>query len=178
MSANSTCELIEPQNSAPDASAEEVSKKYIKHEACVKSIGTLYCIGAGLLLAAGITGPFANQKDPIGARILVSVIFIGLGIFQLWVSKGLWALKSWVRIPVGVLSGLGLLAFPLGTIINGYILYLVFCEKGTKVFSPEYQQVVAATPQIKYKTSIIVWIVLGILITIIVLGLFAALFSK
>ena len=69
-----------------------------------------------------------------------------------------------VRDPV---LALGLLSFPVGTIINGYILYLLFSKKGERVFSADYQAIVDATPHIKYKTSIIVWIFLVLLLLMI-----------
>jgi hypothetical protein len=45
------------------------------------------------------------------------------------------------------------------------------------VFSPEYQAVIAQTPQIRYRTSKVVWILLGLVLLIIVFGL-VALFIK
>jgi len=54
-----------------------------------------------------------------------------------------------------------LIGFPIGTLIHGYILYLYWGTKGRKVFSPEYKQIIAGTPHVKYKTSIIIWILLG-----------------
>jgi hypothetical protein len=90
------------------------------------------------------------------------------------VGTGLRRLKRWARIPVGILSGIGLIGFPLGTIINAYILYLVFGKKGVTVFSDEYRLVIEQTPHIKYKTSIVVWIFLGLVLLLIVAGLVAA----
>jgi flagellar basal body-associated protein FliL len=39
------------------------------------------------------------------------------------------------------------------------------------VFSPDYRRIITETPHVKYKTSIAVWIILGVFILIIVLGL-------
>ena len=74
-----------------------------------------------------------------------------------------------MKIPVTILSGLGLLSIPIGTLINGYILYLMYSQKGKVVFSPEYQDIRDATPEIQYQTSKLAW---GILI-VLVLGLVA-----
>jgi len=180
MCENSLDKLVHQQNSevAEDSTSEEIRKKYINHEASVKSIGFLYFLGAFFLIVAGVIGLIYNDEDPLVARIFVATLLICLGLFQLWVGRGLRTLKSWARIPTGILSGIGLLGFPIGTIINGYILYLVFCKKGSTVFSPEYQQVIAATPNIKYKTPIIIWILLGLLIFILGLGLISLLFSS
>jgi hypothetical protein len=169
MNENPSYNPVQPLNPA----AEEIRSKHLNHEASVKSIGVLYFIGAFLVILASF-GILLDPKTPPGGKV-AAISIVGLGVFQFWVGKEIRALKSWVRVPVGVLSGIGLVAFPLGTVINGYILYLVFCKKGSTVFSPEYQQVIAATPYIKYKTHIIVWILLAILIGAFVLGLLAAL---
>ena len=76
------------------------------------------------------------------------------------------ALRPWGRIVGCVLSGLGLLGFPIGTAINAYILYLFLSKKGRTVFAPEYQAVIAATPDVKYRTSILVWIFLALLVAL------------
>jgi hypothetical protein len=73
------------------------------------------------------------------------------------------------------LSGVGLLGFPVGTLINGYILFLLFGRKGKTVFSEEYQVVIEQTPHIKYRTPLVVWILLGLVLFVIGAGLIAAL---
>ncbi len=122
--------------------AEEMRRKYIKHEASVKSIGILYYLGGIALVVAGISIAIAAiagvRRDTAAVSAILGVGLAILGIGQFSVGAGLRRLRSWARIPVGILSGIGLLGFPMGTIINGYILYLVFSEKGTTVFSPEY----------------------------------------
>ena len=70
-----------------------------------------------------------------------------------------------------MLSAIGLLGFPIGTLINGYILYLFLSKKGRTIFAPAYQDVIAATPHVKYRTSIVIWIFLALLVGLI---LFAA----
>ncbi|HEX5221151.1 MAG TPA: DUF4339 domain-containing protein [Verrucomicrobiae bacterium] len=153
--------------------AEQIRKDHIKHEASVKSVGFLYFLAAAFLLLAGTGGVLTGD----GPSIAVGLVLACFGILQIWVGIGLRQLKSWARIPTAVLSGIGLLGFPLGTIINGYILYLVLCQKGRTVFSDEYKRVIEQTPHIKYKTSIIVWIFLGLLLVLIGLGFFAVLFG-
>lgn len=101
-----------------------------------------------------------------------------LSMLQFCVGTGIRQLKKWVKLPVGILSGIGLFGFPIGTLINAYILYLVFGKKGAVVFSKEYQHIIAATPQIKYRTSIVDWIFVGILVFMILIGLTAAFLSR
>ncbi len=110
--------------------------------------------------------------------MLISLGVVLLGFFQGIVGVGLRRLRGWTKIPVGVLSGLGLLSFPIGTLINGYILYLVFSEKGSRVFSPEYQEIIRQTPHIKYQTSIIVKILAGILLFVIAMIIVGVLVAR
>lgn len=76
-----------------------------------------------------------------------------------------------------MIAGISLIGFPVGTLIGAYILYLLLGANGKVVFSPEYQAVIAQTPQIRYRTSKVVWILLGLVLLIIVFGL-VALFIK
>jgi hypothetical protein len=157
---------------------EQIRREHIKHEASVKSVGLLYFLAAAFLLLAGVFGVAASTSGPVrGFGIGVSLVFLALSVAQIWVGIGLRGLKSWARIGSGILSGLGLLGFPVGTLINGYILYLLFSKKGAVVFSDDYKRVIEATPHIKYRTSVVVWIVLGLLLLLLGLGLFSALFA-
>lgn len=156
--------------------AEETRKQYLKHEASVKSAGFLYYLGGVAMFLIGLGGILAVR--PGGVEIVPSFFLVVLGVGQFWTGTGLRRLKPWARIPTGILSGIGLIGFPIGTLINGYILYLVFSQKGKMVFSEEYRTVIEQTPHIKYRTSIIVWIVLGLLLALILFGLTAALFTR
>lgn len=159
--------------------AEGVRRAHISHEASVKSIGLLYLLGAVLvifmsvmLLGAALSAAAPNTGDPAFA-----VFLLVLGLGQGAVGIGLRRLKKWTRIPVGLLSGIGLLAVPLGTLINGYILYLVFSAKGRTVFSDEYKTIIQQTPHVQYKTSIVVWIFLALLVGVIGLAILGVVFS-
>lgn len=149
---------------SPGGHAEEIRRAHLNTEAAIKSVGTLYCFGAFVLTlfcGAGLLNsspaPDSLSKPALGALIV-------LALAQGWVGLGLRKLASWARIPTIILSLLGLLAFPVGTLINLYILFKVAGKKGTMVFSQEYREVIAATPHIKRKTSIIVWVLLAILV--------------
>ena len=154
---------------------EAIRNAHLSHEASVKSVGTLYMIGGVFCLVA----PVLFLLSP-GARTANAMWFLFpvIGIIQFATAFGLWGLRGWARIPTGFFSALGLLGFPLGTIINGYILYLLFSAKGSMVFSDEYHEIIAQTPHIKYRTSIIVKIFLFLLLALIVFGVVAFLFTR
>jgi DNA-directed RNA polymerase subunit RPC12/RpoP/disulfide bond formation protein DsbB len=156
--------------------AEQIRKDYIQHEASVKSVGFLYLLGAAVVLLAAV-GMLLSSRS-VGSNALVAILLLGLAAVQIWTGLGLRRLQRWARIPSGILSGLGLLGFPFGTLINGYILYLLFSKKGTMVFSEDYQRVIEETPQVKYRTSILVWIFLGLLLLALIGVFVAAFFAK
>jgi len=166
------------EGGAASTAVEEMRKEHLKHEASIKSIGVLYYLGGAALLLVAIGTLFSIGRSRDGAEtlahIFIAVLCLLLGAGQLWVAAGLRRLKKWARIPTGILSGLGLLGFPLGTLINGYILYLIFSQKGKTVFSEEYQAVIEQTPHIKYRTSIVVWVLLGFVLLLIAIGIIAA----
>ncbi len=155
--------------------AEAVRNAHLSHEASVKSVGALYMIGGVLCLAASglfLIVPRGGRAPIDGMLMLIPVI----GIIQCATAVGLRALHGWARVPTGLLSGIGLLGFPVGTLINGYILYLIFSPKGSMVFSDDYHEIMAQTPHIKYKTSIIVKIFLFLLLGLITVGVLGLLF--
>jgi len=156
-----------------NAEAEAIRKAHISHEASIKAVGLLYYLGGiGVTLAAlaGLVG----AKD---ASVGVTLLLIGLGVGQFFAGWGVRALRPWGRIVGCILSAIGLIGFPIGTLINGYILYLFLSKKGRTIFAPEYQDVIAATPHVKYKTSILVWIFLALLLALIVFGMLAPMFA-
>jgi hypothetical protein len=105
------------------------------------------------------------------------LLLLGLGFAQGFIGFGLNKLKSWARISAALFAGVGLLAFPIGTLINGYILYLLLSAKGKMVFSDEYREIIEQTPEIKYKTSKVLWFFLFLLLGLIGLGIVVALFA-
>ncbi len=149
----------------PDA--PDIRRAHLNHEASIKALGALYYLGAIGLLAVGIIEMVAPSDDSVGVRLMIAVFALGLGGLYFWIGRGLRGLKSRARIPAVILAVIGLLGFPVGTLINGYILYLLLSAKGTMVFSDEYKQIIADTPDIKYRTSIIVWIFLGLLVALV-----------
>lgn len=170
------------------ASAEEVRRKFLKHEASVRSIGSLYLFGVVILLFAagvmiislivglvnGTNGANGNAVTPGVAEAVISIVIIlAIAGLQYWVGMGLRGLQSSARVVAIIFSVIGLLGIPIGTLINGYFLYLLLGQKGTYVFSEEYARVRAATPHIKYKTSIWVLVVVALLVLLVVIGIVA-----
>jgi hypothetical protein len=157
-----------------NAEAEAIRRAHISHEASIKAVGLLYYLGG-----VGVT--LAAAASLLGARdtsVMVTLLLIALGVGQFFAGWAVRALQRWGRILGCVLSGLGLLGFPIGTAINAYILYLFLSKKGRTIFAPEYQAVIAATPEVKYRTSIVVWIFLALLVALLAFGMLGSFFGK
>ena len=164
--------------SSETSNAEAVRKAHINHEASVKSVGTLFLLGGILMFLAPLsTVGRINElfHDPYMLGTLTGTLAISA--LYLWVGFGLRKLKRSRRIPATFLSGIGLLAFPVGTVISAYFMYLLLCDKGKVVLSEEYKQIIAHTPHIKYK-SVVIWVILGLLLLIIAIGVIAAVMTK
>jgi hypothetical protein len=155
--------------------AEAIRRAHISHEASIKAVGILYYLGgAGLILSGGAALVGARSAE----NAVLMVVFLALGVGYLFSGWGVRALRAWGRIVGIVLSVIGLLGFPVGTLINAYILYLYLSKKGRTIFAPEYQDVIAATPHVKYKTSIIVWIFLALVIGGILFAILAPFIAR
>jgi hypothetical protein len=159
---------------AENEHAEKIRRDYLKHEAGVRSAGTLYglaSISSFLAAVMYLAIPFIGTgkgEFTAGVSIGAAVVFGILAWLFFKLARGLRALKKWTRTPTAIVSGIGcVIGFPLGTLIHGYIIWLVLSKKGTYVLSPEYEEIVAATPHIKQKTSILVWIFLVLIIGIV-----------
>jgi hypothetical protein len=164
-----------------NSEAEEIRQEHIKHEASIRAVGVLYYLGGVLLglVMLGLTGTStllsAGEQPPSLAWALIPVYAL-LGGGSIVVGRGLRQFRPWARVTAIVLAAIGLLGFPLGTILNGYILYLLLSKKGQRIFASDYPEIVAATPHIKYRTALLVKILLVILIVLLVAGVLALIF--
>jgi hypothetical protein len=100
------------------AEAEALRREHIGTEATIKSVGLLYYLGALGMLLMALSSAFASDMS-LDAPVLVVVAVVAvLGVGYFFIGYGLRRLRGWARIPTIILSILGLLAFPIGTLIN------------------------------------------------------------
>jgi len=156
--------------------ADAIRRAHINHEASIKAVGFLYYLGGVLLTLGGVASLVGAPRAAAGAAIALLLVVVGIG--QLFAGWGVRSLRPWGRIVGCVLSAIGLLGFPIGTVISGYILYLLLSKKGRTIFTPGYQDVIAATPHVKYRTSILVWIFLAVLAGLILLAAVGAFLGR
>lgn len=148
----------------------DIRERHIKHEASIKAVGILCILGGVVLL-----GSFAFVSiETIAAGSLaespaMGLLFaVGFGTLQLISGTGLRQLWGWSRIPAAMVAAVSMFAIPIGTVVGIYILYLLFSPKGSKVLSAEYREIVALTPDVRYRTPRWFWILVLVVMSILV----------
>lgn len=116
---------------------------HLRHETAIRGAGLLYFVGAGFLVLAACAAVAARGQA--GGRFLPLALMLAAGYG--YAGFLLRRLDARARYAATLMGGLGLLAFPVGTVLNGYVLFLVHAKSGRTVLSPEYRAVVAATPE-------------------------------
>ena len=156
--------------------AEQTRRKYLSHEANLRSAGTVYIIGFLILtfsaFSFALTMPAmiklqrgVGPTEAMWAFLLCALPFC-LGVWQLVIGIGLRKLKIWVRIQATLVAMLWMAWIPFGTIISAYFLYLIWSRKAKVVMSEEYREIIKQTPHVKLRTSLFVWIALFALLAI------------
>jgi len=165
-----------PQSVVADAptatsQAEAIRRDHVRHEIQLKSVGSLYYLGAIMVVVSAVTliSALASDKNGSLPRLLggMAAFYAVFGVVAVFLGYGFRRLKPWVKIPGTILSIIGLVGIPVGTLINGWILYLIHCKKGQTILSPGYQDIIAATPHVKYRRSVGDWIALGLILAML-----------
>ncbi len=139
----------------------------------------------------------AQNRSIVEFIALAVVTFINLGV-----GFGLTKLQTWARWTDVILAAIGFvltvftlvtvllfataanrpaitglfIGYGIGLLIIGYIIYLLVSPKASVVFSPEYRDVIKATPHIKYKISCLLKGLLFLLLGFFLLGIVALVF--
>jgi hypothetical protein len=155
------------------ATPSDIRKKNIEHEASVRGIALLYGFISAIFGVFGlvilVVLRMSDSQSALSWLIPTSVLLVA-ALFAV-LAWGIRRLKPWSQIAASVLACFGLLGFPFGTLINGYILYLLNSEKGKLVFSPEYVFIIEQTPEVRYKTPLYIWIALGLVVLLFLIGM-------
>ncbi|MEP6914404.1 MAG: hypothetical protein ABJC89_02105 [Acidobacteriota bacterium] len=120
----------------------------------VKVLGGLYLVVSGIFLAlalflavamggaAGIVGAAADPQDAaiaipvLGiAGTMLIVILMVFALPGLVAGYGLLTFRPWARIAGIVLSAVGLIYFPFGTILGGYGLWVLLNKESEHLFT-------------------------------------------
>lgn len=156
------------------ASAEDVRKSLIGHESLVRSLSWFFFLAAAAIAWAGIATLITGLAGNSGFLPRLGVLLIIGSLAAIVVGVGLRRLRRWARLIAGVVAGLGIglmlvvpTLFVVSTPLGIYLIYLLFSAKGEQVFSGEYRQIIEATPEIRWRTTVFTWILLGIVAFIV-----------
>jgi hypothetical protein len=155
----------------------EIRNAHIKHEASIQSIGLLYYLSAVLCIFAALATFLGKHEDGF-VGWLIAALLLALGFCYYKLGGWFRALNRKAKTPGTILACFGLLGFPIGTLISAYILYLIQSKKGEMVFSDYYKEVVEATPEVKYRTSKVVLVLLVILALFLGLAIVGIIIGK
>lgn len=174
----------------PETEAERIRHEHLSAEVTCKQVGLLCYLGgcaatiySVLLFILGASewarlGFEAIQLPALAGFVVGAGLLAMLAWLQFGTGYGLRRLHPASRSRAILLSVLWLLYVPLGTLVGGHFLWLMNSARGKYVFMPEYKQVIEQTPHIKYKTSIVVWIFVGLVVFVIMLAVIAWLASR
>ena len=122
------------------SNADAVRRQHLNHEASIRGIGWLYLLGGVSGSLGGLAYGAIGIGGVLGAVPVVSKerpTFTGLGMILLAIALPLfyagWTMRKLDpkgKILAIIVSAIGLLGFPCGTLLSGYSLYLLLSAKG------------------------------------------------
>lgn len=99
--------------------------------------GFLSALALGVLISAG--GWISGDQTAITVLTIISIIVgglvVGISIPGIITGVGLLANKGWARVLAIILGILNLPAFPVGTILGVYTLYIMLDSETSRLFN-------------------------------------------
>lgn len=141
--------------------------EHLHHETAVRTAGLLFYVAGGALAIAAVavialrSGEAAVRSMSTFGLLAGGYAFAGLLLRRL---------DARARYAATLMGVLGLLAMPIGTVLNGYVLWLIHSKKGRRVLSPEYRDVVAQAPEYECRVAHSVKAMGILLVTVAVAG--------
>ena len=103
----------------------------------------------------------------------ISLLYFGIGLASiLYMALDSGSIQSDLLVLAVVVP-----VVTLFMVINGYIMYLLRCAKSSVVFSQAYKDAIRETPHIKYRTSIVVKLLGGLVLLFILFGAISTFFG-
>lgn len=146
---------------------ERDRREHLEVETNLISLGRLHFLG-GFFAVPGSLLVLANSAD--SRTLAFAAAALGFGTLSFVSGFLLRRLSPRARGPATVTAAFGLLLFPLGTVIDGWLLFLLFSSKGRRVLSNGYREVVSSTPHVGHRASPLLWAILALLIAGLVAG--------
>lgn len=148
--------LDEPSSpSIEQSEAEDFRVAHKSREYTIRFVGSLYLVlGFACLYAAWVVHRVVEYvPDEEFLREFMTWFFAGYGSALVLSGIGLRVLARWGQVGSIVVSVVGLANYPVGTVINGLVLWLMIGERGRTVFSRRYRDVIARTRHLDYRMS-------------------------
>jgi serine/threonine protein kinase len=173
---------------APEA--ETIRRAHIQHEASIKSVGTLYSIGAVLIGISAAGVPLVSCFDTSTGEaifgLMLGGLFAGLAVQSFRVGEGLKRLDRKVRVWGTVLAlflifayfsiGIYVIFLPVG-VIGIYVISLLNSSKAARIFAEDYADIVKQTPHVTGRSSQVLLGILAAMVGFFGLMLLAAMFA-
>ncbi|MEM9236118.1 MAG: hypothetical protein AAGB14_05015 [Verrucomicrobiota bacterium] len=145
---------------ASGTAVQKLRQTLLWHETSIRGLGMLLLI-VGIVMIPVSIGTLKMQTGwtwiALGAGVLYTATGIGLRYRTRWAHR----LGVVMTIPWLVL-------FPVGTAFGVYSLWLLLSERGRFVFRGEYEKVIRRTPEISYRTPMISWLAVGVVIVLLI----------
>jgi len=121
---------------------------YIGRETAIRALGSVLIMIGLCFVGSSLFEMHTAEPFQEGYYIIVVFIRVILGLVLIVVGIGLDSLKTWGRIVAGILSGLGLMVFPGGTVFSAFVLFLLCGERARFVFSQGFREIIAQTQSV------------------------------
>jgi hypothetical protein len=131
------------------------------------------CLGGGYLLMASVSytawfagmGPTSQLTYYLALGTVYTLALAATSI----IGFGARRLAAWSRRPLAVLCGLGLLLFPLGTLLSLPILWILYVRRPPRLLTPAYEQIVRDSGDPPGgRTSLVTWFGLFLFVVLVV----------
>jgi hypothetical protein len=148
-------DLIDTSAAVGPASDEAIRRELLSHEAWIRflaRVSSAGLVGVPLFLVAvgdsvfRLLGLSSRSGGGFSSWELLILVVASVSGF---IGYRMSVLDPRARLPAAAIQSIGLIGFPVGTLISVGWLYLLLSEKGRRVLSTEYQGVVARTPHIR-----------------------------
>lgn len=145
--------------------ALRVRRAHLSAETRIRALGSVFLVigavvlvwSASFLLIVMRLNPRAVEVVVPSLALTVSLAFITLAVLL----RRLEPRAFWPAVTGGAVL---LLAFPYGTPIGAYVLFVLLSPKSRRVLSSAYAEIRKATPHVVYRTPATVWLLLGLVL--------------
>ena len=157
----------------------------LRRPVAITFLGVVHVLGGLLLLLGAAAAGYFRVKAPAEVQpvlLVVAVVLAVLALLQLACGTGLLKLRNYGRILLIIIAALGLVIFPIGTILSILILVymlkpgmrILFSERPASSLLPEEAAAVGEVQRSGLGTGIIVFCVVALAGSLVFVPIFAA----